>query len=238
MPTVRAVECAVSNAADPRVGAPCPLVCLVCRPGGRPTFSCDPEAHAVRERPSSASAHAPGGASLYNGEMARLLGLSSAGDVSVLGRPASVMRARRTACTYPSAANPHTACCRLRIYMEGNARIYVNGQLPGPLSVHARAADLRRGRHERPASLPSLAFVVVSLAPLCICLHNAARRRDSSELGGAGAHWAGHGRVLVQFLLRNPPHTARAPAARRWVQFAPPALPRAPVHPQASISAS
>ena len=59
--------------------APCPLVCLVCRPGGRPTFSCDPEAHAVRERPSSASAHAPGGASLYNGEMARLLGLSSAG---------------------------------------------------------------------------------------------------------------------------------------------------------------
>ena len=117
--------------------APCPLVCLVCRPGGRPTFSCDTEAHAVRERPSSASAHAPGGASLYNGEMARLLGLSSAGDVSVLGRPASVMRARRTACTYPSAANPHTACCRLRIYMEGNARIYVNGQLPGPPSVHS-----------------------------------------------------------------------------------------------------
>ena len=116
--------------------APCPLVCLVCRPGGRPTFSCDPEAHAVHERPSSASAHAPGGASLYNGEMARFLGLSSAGDVSVLGRPASVMRARRTACTYPSAANPHTACCRLRIYMEGNARIYVNGQLPGPPSVH------------------------------------------------------------------------------------------------------
>ena len=59
--------------------APCPLVCLVCRPGGRPTFSCDPEAHAVRERPSSASAHAPGGASLYNGKMARLMGLSSAG---------------------------------------------------------------------------------------------------------------------------------------------------------------
>ena len=58
-------------------------------------------------------------------------------DVSVLGRPASVMRARRTACTYPSAANPHTACCRLRIYMEGNARIYVNGQLPGPPSVHS-----------------------------------------------------------------------------------------------------
>ena len=113
--------------------------------------------------------------------------LSSAGDVSVLGRPASVMRARRTACTYPSAANPHTACCRLRIYMEGNARIYVNGQLPGLLSVHARAADLRRGRHERPASLPFLAFVVVSLAPLCISLHNAARRRDSSELGGTGA---------------------------------------------------
>ena len=106
-----------------KLGAPCPLVCLVCRPGGRPTFSCDTEAHAVRERPSSASAHAPGGASLYNGEMARFLGLSSAGDVSVLGRPASVMRARRTACTYPSAANPHTACCRLRIYMEGNARI-------------------------------------------------------------------------------------------------------------------
>ena len=75
--------------------------------------------------------------SIYNGEMARLLGLSSAGDVSVLGRPASVMRARRTACTYPSAANPHTACCRLRIYMEGNARIYVNGQLPGPPSVHS-----------------------------------------------------------------------------------------------------
>ena len=137
LPAVRAVECAVSNAADPCVGAPCPLVCLVCRPGGRPTFSCDTEAHAVRERPSSASAHAPGGASLYNGEMARFLGLSSAGDVSVLGRPASVMRARRTACTYPSAANPHTACCRLRIYMEGNARIYVNGQLPGPPSVHS-----------------------------------------------------------------------------------------------------
>ena len=117
--------------------APCPLVCLVCRPGGRPTFSCDPEAHAVRERPSSASAHAPGGASLYNGEMARFLGLSSAGDVSVLGRPASVMRARRTACTYPSAAKAHTACCCVRIYMEGDARIYVNGQLPGPLSVHA-----------------------------------------------------------------------------------------------------
>ena len=117
LPAVRAVECAVSNAADPCVGAPCPLVCLVCRPGGRPTFSCDPEAHAVHERPSSASAHAPGGASLYNGEMARFLGLSSAGDVSVLGRPASVMRARRTACTYPSAANPHTACCRLRIYI-------------------------------------------------------------------------------------------------------------------------
>ena len=57
-------------------------------------------------------------------------------DVSVLGRPASVMRARRTACTYP-AANSHTACCRVRIYMEGNARIYANGQLPGPLSVHA-----------------------------------------------------------------------------------------------------
>ena len=73
LPAVRAVECAVSNAADPCVGAPCPLVCLVCRPGGRPTFSCDPEAHAVRERPSSASAHAPGGASLYNGAMARLL---------------------------------------------------------------------------------------------------------------------------------------------------------------------
>ena len=79
LPAVRAVECAVSNAADPRVGAPCPLVCLVCRPGGRPTFSCDPEAHALRERPSSAAAHAPGGASLYNGAMARLLGLSSAG---------------------------------------------------------------------------------------------------------------------------------------------------------------
>ena len=165
----------------------------------RPTFSCDPEAHAVRERPSSASAHAPGGASLYNGEIARLLGLSSAGDVSVLGRPASVMRARRTACTHPSAAKPHTACYRLRIYMEGNARIYVNVQLPGPLSVHARAADLRRGRHERPASLPSLAFVVVSLAPLCICLHNAARRRDSSELGGTGGHWAGQGRFWAQF---------------------------------------
>ena len=120
-------------------------------------------------------------------------------DVSVLGRPASVMRARRTACTYPSAAKPHTACYRLRIYMEGNARIYVNVQLPGPLSVHARAADLRRGRHERPASLPSLAFVVVSLAPLCICLHNAARRRDSSELGGTGGHWAGQGRLLAQF---------------------------------------
>ena len=122
LPAVRAVECAVSNAADPCVGAPCPLVCLVCRPGGRPTFSCDPEAHALRERPSSASAHAPGGALLYNGEMARLLGLSSAGDVSVLGRPASVMRARRTACTYPSAAKAHTACCCVRIYMEG-ARI-------------------------------------------------------------------------------------------------------------------
>ena len=79
LPAVRAVECAVSNAADPCVGAPCPLVCLVCRPGGRPTFSCDPEAHALRERPSSAAAHAPGGASLYNGAMARLLGLSSAG---------------------------------------------------------------------------------------------------------------------------------------------------------------
>ena len=157
MSTVRAVERAVSNAADPRVGAPCPLVCLVCRPGGRPTFSCDPEAHALRERPSSAAAHAPGGASLYNGEMARLLGLSSAGDVSVPRRPASVMRARRTACTYPSAAKAHTACCCVRICMEGNARIYVNGQLPGPLSVHARAADLRRGRHERPASLPFLA---------------------------------------------------------------------------------
>ena len=102
----------------------------------------------------------------------------------------------------------------------------------------APAADLRHGRHERPASIPSLAFVVVLLAPLCICLHNAVQRRDSSELGGAGAHWAGHGRVLAQFLLRNPPHTARAPAARRWVQFAPPALPRPPVHPQASISAS
>ena len=89
----------------------------------------------------------------------------------------------------------------------------------------APAADLRHGRHERPASIPSLAFVVVLLAPLCICLHNAAQRRDSSELGGAGAHWAGHGRVLAQSLLRNPPHTARAPAARRWVQFAPPALP-------------
>ena len=58
-------------------------------------------------------------------------------DVSVLGRPASVMRARRTACTYPSAAKAHTACCCVRICMEGNARIYVNGQLPGPLSVHA-----------------------------------------------------------------------------------------------------
>ena len=32
LPAVRAVECAVSNAADPRVGAPCPLVCLVCLP--------------------------------------------------------------------------------------------------------------------------------------------------------------------------------------------------------------
>ena len=41
----------------------------------------------------------------------------------------------------------------------------------------APAADLRHGRHERPASIPSLAFVVVLLAPLCICLHNAARRR-------------------------------------------------------------
>ena len=63
----------------------------------------------------------------------------------------------------------------------------------------APAADLRHGRHERPASIPSLAFVVVLLAPLCICLHNAARRRDSSELGGAGAHRAGQGRVLAQF---------------------------------------
>ena len=140
----------------------------------RPTFSCDPEAHAVRERPSSASAHAPGGASLYNGEMARFLGLSSAGDVSVLGRPASVMRARRTACTYPSAAKPHTACYRLRIYMEGNARIYVNVQLPGPLSVHARAADLRRGRHDLPLSRPLLSLSFL-LAPLRVCVHNAAQ---------------------------------------------------------------
>ena len=43
-------------------------------------------------------------------------------DVSVLGRPASVMRARRTACTYPSAAKAYTVCCCVRIYMEG-ARI-------------------------------------------------------------------------------------------------------------------
>ena len=117
LPAVRAVECAVSNAADPCVGAPCPLVCLVCRPGGRPTFSCDTEAHAVRERPSSASAHAPGGASLYNGAMARLLGLSSAGMCLCWGglRPSCERAAQ--------PAKPHTACCRLRIYMEGNARI-------------------------------------------------------------------------------------------------------------------
>ena len=73
----------------------------------------------------------------YRALKGKLGGLKRNRGVSVLGRPASVMRARRTACTYPSAANPHTACCRLRIYMEGNARIYVNGQLPGPPSVHS-----------------------------------------------------------------------------------------------------
>ena len=87
----------------------------------------------------------------------------------------------------------------------------------------APAADLRHGRHERPASLPSLAFVVVLLAPLCICLHNAARRRDSSELGGTRGHWAGQGQVLAQVFCAI--HPARAPAARRWVQFALPAPP-------------
>ena len=200
MPTVRAVECAVSNAADPRVGAPCPLVCLVCRPDGRPTFSCDPEAHALRERPSSAAAHAPGGASLYNGAMARLLGLSSAGMCLCWG-------GLRPSCE--RAAQPaHTQVRRTRTpravafgYIYGGQRSNIC-EWPAPrptVRPLAPAADPRHGRHERPASLPSLAFVVVSLAPLCICLHNAARRRDSSELGGAGAHRAGQGQVLAQF---------------------------------------
>ena len=141
--------------------APCPLVCLVCRPGGRPTFSCDPEAHAVRERPSSAAAHAPGGASLYNGAMARLLDLSSAENCLCWGglRPPCERAAQPAqCCTYPKRGET-VLRVQSRSDMERNARIYANGQLPGPLSVQPRAADLRRGRHERrPASPPVPCF--------------------------------------------------------------------------------
>ena len=78
-------------------------------------------------------------------------------NMPVLGRPTSVMRA-------PHSLNiPSRRHRTLRVQspsdMEGNARIYANGQLPGPLSVQPRAADLRRGRHERrPASPPVPCF--------------------------------------------------------------------------------
>ena len=199
MPAVRAVECAVSNAADPRSelpvrssawsAVPVPAYFLV-----RPRGTCSARAAVV-----GFCARPWGRITLQWRDGAppgpfKRRGCVCAGAACV--RHASAPHSLHI----PKCGEPaHRVLSPSDIYGGQRSNIC---EWPAPrptVRPLAPAADLRHGRHERPASLPSLAFVVVSLAPLCICLHNAARRRDSSELGGAGAHRAGQGRVLAQF---------------------------------------
>ena len=225
MPTVRVVECAVSNAADPRSKLPVRSSAWSAVPVAGLLFRATPR-HMQCASGRRRLLRTPLGA--HHSTMARWrASWAFQAQGCVCAGAACVRHASAPHSLHIPKCGESAHRVLLRSDMYGGQRSNIC-EWPAPrptVRPLAPAADLRHGRHERPASIPSLAFVVVLLAPLCICLHNAAQRRDSSELGGAGAHWAGHGRVLAQSLLRNPPHTARAPAARRWVQFAPPALP-------------
>ena len=202
MPTVRAVECAVSNAADPRSKLPVRSSAWSAVPVAGLLFRATPR-HMQCASGRRRLLRTPLGA--HHSTMARWRAswaFQAQGMCLCWG-------GLRPSCE--RAAQPaHTQVRRTRTpravafgYIYGGQRSNIC-EWPAPrptVRPLAPAADLNHGRHERPASIPSLAFVVVLLAPLCICVHNAAaRRRDSSELSGAGAHRAGHGRVLAQFL--------------------------------------
>ena len=73
----------------------------------------------------------------------------------------------------PKCGEPaHRVLSPSDIYMEGNARIYVNGQLPGPPSVHSPPLLIRgtADTSDLPPSRPLLSLSFL-LAPLYVCMY-------------------------------------------------------------------
>ena len=159
------------------LGAPCPLVCLVCRPGGRPTFSCDPRGTCSARAAVVGFCARPWGRITLQWRDGALpgpfkrRGCVCAGAACV--RHASAPHSLHIAKCGESA---HRVLLRSDIYGGQRSNI---GEWPAPrptVRPRAPAVDLRRGRHDLPLSRPLLSLSFL-LAPLRVSASTMLPRR-------------------------------------------------------------